>query len=223
MIETPAQRVDRVFREFADVRARTQSRDGLITAVVDHRGRLLKLGLEPRVYRNLEVDDLARGVVATVRAAESVAHREAVEVAAVLLPGRRDPDEVDLVFDPLIDELDRLIANPPRPRRDAPSLPALEMNLDLGAFRQNLLDLRAQVTGISGTAVSGDGLITATTDGHGRLRDLGLNPRLYRVTDSGRLAADITGTVREAAERARDEVSAASARIRAGRSPRRRS
>jgi DNA-binding protein YbaB len=225
MVETHAQRINGVFRELAALRVGAESDDGLVAAVVDHRGRLRQLRLDPRVYRNPDADGLARGVVTTARAAADLAHREAVEVSAVLLPGHRDPDDTDLAFDPVIEELDRLIANPPRPHHGDPpdaSLPVLRTGLDFVAFRRNLLDLRERMADISATAESDDGLISATTDGHGRLLDLELDRRLYRVPDSRRLAAAITGAVGEAADRARDEVAAASGAIWAARSARRR-
>lgn len=224
MAETYTQRADRMLRELADVRASAESDNRLIAATVDRTGRLQELRLDPRVYRDLDVDDLAQDVVTAVREAGKLAHREAVEVAADLLPGHRDPDKTDLGFDPVLEEFDRQIANPAPPRGGDPpdeTLPVLRVNIDYRAFRRNLLDLREQMARLEGTGRSDDGLIEATADGYGRLRDLRIDRRVYRVTDSRRLAADITYTVRKAAEQAAEQVAGVNQRIWAGGAARR--
>jgi DNA-binding protein YbaB len=212
MVETQTQRDERMLRELADVRATAESDDGLIVATVDGGGRLQELRLDPRVYRTMDVDDLADGVVATARQAAKFALRQAAKVAADLLPGQIDPAKTGLGFDLVLDELNRRIANPSPPYRGDPpdeSLPVLRASLDFRAFRRNVLDLREQMAEMEGVARSDDGLIEATTDGYGRLRDLWLDRRLFRVTDSRRLAADLTGTVRKAADQAGDKVARA--------------
>jgi DNA-binding protein YbaB len=216
MVETHDQRTERLLRELADVRATAESDDNLIATTVDRGGRLHELHLDPRIYRTLDVDELADGIVATTRQATKLARRQAAKVAADLLPGRIDPDRTDLGFDLVIDELDRRIANPSPPYRGDPpdeTLPVLQTSLDFRTFRQNVVDLREQMAEMAGEARSDDGLIEATTDGYGRLRDLRLDRRLFRVTDSRRLAADITRTVGQAADQAGEQVARANEQI----------
>jgi DNA-binding protein YbaB len=194
-------RPDRVLRELGEIRATAESDDGLIAATVDRGGRLRELRIDPRVYRTLDADELAEGVAATAGRAGKLAHRQAVKVAADVLPAPAAPDDTDLGFDLVLGELDRRIAGPS---------PAY---LDLPAFRQKMLDLREQMGEIEGTARSDDGLIDATTDGYGRLRELRLDARLFRVTHSRRLAAEILRTVAQAADAADGEVVRVNRRI----------
>lgn len=61
-------------RRLAEVRVSQTSADGLVTATVDMRGRLLELRLDPRIYRIPDADALADSIVrqtaeATERAA----------------------------------------------------------------------------------------------------------------------------------------------------------
>jgi DNA-binding protein YbaB len=69
-----------------------------------------------------------------------------------------------------------------------------------------LREIRDALTEIRGIADSPDGLIRATTDAHGRLLELELDPRIYRSADSQALTTAITDTVRAAAEAAEAEI-----------------
>ncbi|WP_328605805.1 YbaB/EbfC family nucleoid-associated protein [Amycolatopsis sp. NBC_00345] len=69
-----------------------------------------------------------------------------------------------------------------------------------------LREIRDALAEIRSIADSPDGLIRATTDGHGRLLELELDPRIYRTTDSQALTTAITDTVRAAAEAAEAEI-----------------
>ncbi|MGH9059910.1 MAG: YbaB/EbfC family nucleoid-associated protein [Acidimicrobiales bacterium] len=73
-------------------------------------------------------------------------------------------------------------------------------------FASALREIRTALTEIRSTADSPDGLIRATTDGHGRLLELELDSRIYRTTDSRALTAAITATVHAAAEAAEAEI-----------------
>lgn len=224
MVGSETERTERVMRELEDVRATTDSSDGLVEATTDRRGLLVHLTLDPRVYRDLTVDELARAIVATAGAAADLAHRRGVAITSEVVPVDREPEDTDLVLTPLLDEIDRLIADPPQPYRGDPpdeTLPVLESSIDLAAYRRAVVELRARVADIEGTAESDDGLITATTDGYGRLRDLRLDERTYRVTNAGRFAADIVATVRAAAAVAAHEFGIASTAVWSGLSGRR--
>ena len=69
-----------------------------------------------------------------------------------------------------------------------------------------LREIRDALTEIRAIADSPDGLIRATTDGHGRLLELELDPRIYRAGDSQALTTAITATVHAAAEAAEAEI-----------------
>ncbi|GAB1509195.1 YbaB/EbfC family nucleoid-associated protein [Actinophytocola sp. KF-1] len=77
---------------------------------------------------------------------------------------------------------------------------------DVRVLQRTIAETRA-------TADSGDGLVSATVDGNGRLLELWLDPRIYRAPDSAGLAATITETVREAVRQAEETVFAAAVRF----------
>ncbi|MDA3647202.1 YbaB/EbfC family nucleoid-associated protein [Saccharopolyspora indica] len=87
-------------------------------------------------------------------------------------------------------------------------MPVIGAGLDVRAWRRRLLSLRDQVRTAAATADSEAGLITATVGGRGQLLDLRLDPRIYRVSDSTRLATEITATVREAIDQVRAQIAA---------------
>jgi hypothetical protein len=63
-----------------------------------------------------------------------------------------------------------------------------------------------QVAAIEETAWSPDGYVTASAGAGGELRDLVLDPRIYRDADAGALAVSIRDTVVEAARLARRQA-----------------
>ena len=69
--------IRRVRNNLGAVEATADSPDGLVSATVDGRGRLLDLRLSSRVYRELGSAALAESVVDTVRAAVELAGRQA--------------------------------------------------------------------------------------------------------------------------------------------------
>lgn len=100
------------------------------------------------------------------------------------------------------------------------ALPRIRLGLDFRAWRERLLALRDHLDTVTASADSADGLITATVGGRGELRELWLHPRIYRMSDSARLAAEITGTVRAAVAEVRAQVAADFQDILDGREPR---
>jgi DNA-binding protein YbaB len=75
-------------------------------------------------------------------------------------------------------------------------------------MRADLLALRAALPDIRESVYSDDGLIAVTLGGRGEILDLSLDHRLYRHTDSRRLAGDIGATVRAAGALVRSRRSA---------------
>jgi DNA-binding protein YbaB len=63
-----------------------------------------------------------------------------------------------------------------------------------------------QVAAIEETAWSPDGYVTASVGARGELRDLVLDPRIYRDADADALATSIRDTVVEAARLARRQA-----------------
>jgi DNA-binding protein YbaB len=92
-------------------------------------------------------------------------------------------------------------------------LPVIGEGLDMRVWRRRLVALRERASRVTATAESEDGLIVATVSGPGRLVDLRLDPRVYRASDSRRLAEQITGVVREATTRAHARIVAENAEI----------
>ncbi len=65
-------------------------------------------------------------------------------------------------------------------------------------LRKDLESLRSRLEDVSETAVSEDGLVAATVGARGELRELVLDPRIYRTTDAKALTATIINTMRDA-------------------------
>jgi DNA-binding protein YbaB len=109
MTDKLVQQVVRAYQDLASVEAFAQSRDGVVVASAGAYGELRTLELDPRIYREHDVDSLATAIVGCARAAARLASRKGFDVAAVLLPPNANPDHTDLAFDPMLTELDRLI------------------------------------------------------------------------------------------------------------------
>lgn len=63
-----------------------RSEDGLIAATVGVRGDLIRLDIDPRIYRKPDARALADGITETVKEAATKAHKEVVELFAELVP-----------------------------------------------------------------------------------------------------------------------------------------
>ncbi|WUI04104.1 YbaB/EbfC family nucleoid-associated protein [Spirillospora sp. NBC_00431] len=74
------------------------------------------------------------------------------------------------------------------------------MEIEYERMRGDVLRLRERIDGIRETAESDDGTITVSVDGRGRLVDLRLAARVYRMPDSRALAAGIVETASHATE-----------------------
>lgn len=167
------------------------SPDGFIRVTVGARGDLRDLRLDPRALRQPDAAALARSVLRTAADAAARAATGAGELARPLT-NRRPGEPVDAMVDPLLAHFDRRLGRAPAPPRlDGRPLIA---EPDLAALRTALLRLRAAAA----TAVSPDGLITATAGGRGELTGLELDGRVLRRSDSRWLATAIVTTYREA-------------------------
>jgi DNA-binding protein YbaB len=65
-------------------------------------------------------------------------------------------------------------------------------------LRQDLASLQESMEQVAETAFSADGLVSATIGARGELKDLVLDPRIYRITDAKALAESIATAIREA-------------------------
>lgn len=93
-----------------EIRGTGYSADGLATAVVDGRGELVELELDPRIFRDRDARVLAAKIVAAVHEAAEEAGREAVKFAEKLVPQHKRGDDFDPRFDPAL----RLLEEGPR-------------------------------------------------------------------------------------------------------------
>jgi len=72
----------------------------------------------------------------------------------------------------------------------------------LEQLRSDLDTLGRRIRELTETAYSSDRTVGATVGGHGELRELVLDPRIYRTTDSAALAATIRDTITRATDAA---------------------
>lgn len=74
----------------------------------------------------------------------------------------------------------------------------LEYEARYEKLQQDLLSLQKSIQDLSETAYSQDRTVAATVGARGELRDLVLDPRVYRSTDAKALAATIKQTIWDA-------------------------
>lgn len=73
-------------RQIAAVQATAKSDDGLVEITVDARGQLVKLQLDPGIYRRPNTRELAEKITETMHSAVAEATRKAHDIAAVVVP-----------------------------------------------------------------------------------------------------------------------------------------
>jgi DNA-binding protein YbaB len=78
--------MDDLQQRLATMQVSAESPDGLVRATVGPRGQLIDLRLDQRVYRDLDVDQLARAVVSTTQAAVEEATAQVEELMSGYLP-----------------------------------------------------------------------------------------------------------------------------------------
>ncbi|WP_163508147.1 YbaB/EbfC family nucleoid-associated protein [Fodinicola acaciae] len=94
--------------ELADIAETAESADGLIQVTVGGRGELRSLWLDPRIYRLRDAAELAEEIRRTIASAVSAVRRRAYDLLKSGLPRDTTADTVDLYFDPVLSELDRI-------------------------------------------------------------------------------------------------------------------
>lgn len=78
--------LDELQQRLATFQATATSDDEQVTATVGPRGQLLRLDLDPRIYRNHDADGLAHKITTTVRKAADAAAVQVQEMVGGYLP-----------------------------------------------------------------------------------------------------------------------------------------
>ncbi|WP_158853937.1 YbaB/EbfC family nucleoid-associated protein [Saccharothrix deserti] len=105
--ERIADEVKTIQRRLAEIRATAESDDGLVRAVVGGRGEVIKLDLDPRIYRTADSAALATTITGTIHRAVARAQGEVFALVRRFLPADATPATADLDFDPFLTSLDR--------------------------------------------------------------------------------------------------------------------
>jgi DNA-binding protein YbaB len=101
-------------KQMMSVTGTSTSRDKMVTATVDSRGRLVDLKLKGTRYRQLAPAELTARVVETVRAAQEDAARESASRLAGLLPaGLGLPVDGEFDLDAMFDSAVAVATAPP--------------------------------------------------------------------------------------------------------------
>ncbi|MFD2473664.1 YbaB/EbfC family nucleoid-associated protein [Amycolatopsis silviterrae] len=116
-MDLTAARIDEINRELGTLEGHAESRSGLVEAVVGVCHELRSLSIDPRVYRERDVEALAGDITEAMRAACAEVDRKAFAVGRVLLPDGADSATAALAYDPLLHELEKLIGKGPNESR----------------------------------------------------------------------------------------------------------
>jgi DNA-binding protein YbaB len=82
-----------------------KSPDGLIAATVGARGDLVRLDIDPRVYRRPDSRHLADTITATVHRAAATAREQVVEIFSPLIPGEQMKAHLDGDLQGVLDQM----------------------------------------------------------------------------------------------------------------------
>jgi DNA-binding protein YbaB len=93
----------------ADLTATAESPDGMVVVTVGVFGDLRALRLDPGLYRSPDAPGVAACILAAVRAAAADVTAQAHGLVAAQLPAGTRPQQADVLFGPILHELDRRI------------------------------------------------------------------------------------------------------------------
>lgn len=106
---------DDMRKEMNAVKATTKSPDGYVTVTVGPRGQLVKLELDPRIYRKPDATKLAATITETIQKAAVEANKKIEEVTERYAPGMGVAEQTRGEFKPrtgrfdfITDQLDEL-------------------------------------------------------------------------------------------------------------------
>ncbi|GII86567.1 hypothetical protein Ssi03_45570 [Sphaerisporangium siamense] len=87
------------------VQVTEKSRDGLISATVGPRGDLIRLDIDPRVYRRPDSRELADSITETVHRAAEKARAKVVELFEPLIPADQMAAHLDGDLERVLDQM----------------------------------------------------------------------------------------------------------------------
>ncbi|GGO18045.1 hypothetical protein GCM10010116_36390 [Microbispora rosea subsp. aerata] len=98
------------------VRVTEKSRDGLVAATVGANGELIKLDLDPRIYRRQDARALADTITRTIQAAVAKAQDRVVEIFAPIIPHDQMRAHIEGDLDAVLEQMSRQMPKPPGER-----------------------------------------------------------------------------------------------------------
>ncbi len=87
------------------VQVTEKSPDGLISATVDARGGLIRLDLDPRIYRRPDSRELADTITETIKAAAETAQEKVLEIFEPLVPRDQMREQMDGDVEAMLERL----------------------------------------------------------------------------------------------------------------------
>ncbi|MFD1934564.1 MULTISPECIES: YbaB/EbfC family nucleoid-associated protein [Nonomuraea] len=87
------------------VQVTEKSRDGLVTVTVGSRGELVRLDLDPRIYRHPDARGLADTIAETVQRAAAKAQEQIIDVFAPLVPAEQMQAHLDGDLETVMNQL----------------------------------------------------------------------------------------------------------------------
>jgi DNA-binding protein YbaB len=88
------------------VNATVRSSDGYVSATVGPRGQLLRLDLDPRIYRRPDSRELAKTITETIQKATAEAMQKVEEACRPYLPSEEIRAHMDYDFDGIFRRMD---------------------------------------------------------------------------------------------------------------------
>lgn len=89
------------------LRVTEKSPDGLVTATVDARGELMRLDLDPRIYRRQDARGLADAITQTVQRAAEKARDQVVKMFEPLIPPEQMRAHIDGDLEAVLEQMAR--------------------------------------------------------------------------------------------------------------------
>ncbi len=95
------------------VQVTEKSRDGLVAATVGANGELIRLDLDPRVYRRQDARGLADTITRTIHAAVAKAQERVVEIFAPIVPADQMRAHIEGDLDAVLEQMSMRLPKPP--------------------------------------------------------------------------------------------------------------
>ncbi|MFC4116666.1 YbaB/EbfC family nucleoid-associated protein [Nonomuraea zeae] len=110
---------DELRRQAQAIQVTEKSRDGLIAATVGPRGELVRLDIDPRIYRHPDARQLAASITDTVHRAADKARERILEVFEPLIPPDQMRAHLDGDMETVMAQLADQMAGREKPRDPA--------------------------------------------------------------------------------------------------------